>query len=74
MGLKVLKCSVIRLKCLLNRYSGYLQAIRTEAKADIEKRLDSMTDQLVDEVRKISNRNKEFETLFHNGDAPSVKR
>lgn len=51
-----------------------MQAIRTEAKADIEKRLDFMTEQLVDEVKRITSVNKDFETLFRNGDTPKIRR
>lgn len=51
-----------------------LQAIRSDTKADIERRLDTMTEQLVDEVRRITNANKEFAAIFTNGDVPQNRR
>lgn len=33
-----------------------------------------MTEQLVDEIRRITNGNKEFAALFQNGETPQVKR
>lgn len=52
----------------------YLQAIREETKADIEKRLYVMTDQLIEDFKRISGANKEFATIFQNGNEPKVKR
>lgn len=59
--------------CLSSSPCG--QAIRSEAKADIEKRLDSMTEQLVDELRRITNSNKEFANLFRDEErTPNARR